>query len=200
MKINNNGINNSIDIHPSADIDDNSSISIKGNNNKIVIGENSVLRNANFIIESNENTVVIGSNCRITGRYIQKIIDGNCIEVGDNTTFGTVHIICGEGKKVSIGKDCMFAFDISLRTTDSHAIVDAISNERINFADDIIIGDHVWVAAHVIILKGTEIQKNSVVALKSLVTKKFHEDGIVIAGVPAKVIKKGINWERPLLG
>ncbi len=94
----------------------------------------------------------------------------------------------------------MFAFDISLRTTDSHAIIDAESKDRLNYAEDILIGNHVWIAVHAVILKGTIIKENSVIALKSLVSAKFTDSGIVIGGVPAKVIKKGINWERPLLG
>ncbi len=201
IKIQNTGTNNVIDIAEDVRIDNNSSITIKGNNNYIHIGSKSVLRNTHIIMESNSNTVDIGDACWITGRYIQKITDGNSIEIGHGTTFGTVHIICGEGKKVKIGEDCMFSFDISLRTTDSHAIIDTESKKRINIAEDISIGDHVWIAADVIILKGVQIEDNSVVAIKSVVTKKFTEEkGVLIGGNPARIIRQGINWERPLLG
>jgi len=200
MKSSIDGLNNSIEIDATVDIDNVSSISIKGSNNKIVIKKNTVLRNAHFIMESDYNIVVIAENCRITGRYIQKIVDNNVINIGAGTTFGVVHIICGEGKKVFIGDDCMFAFDITFRTTDSHAIIDKNSKERLNFGEDIIIGSHVWIAAHSEILKGSEIKGNSVVASKSLVSSKFTESGVVIGGVPAKIIRRGITWERPLLG
>jgi len=200
FKINDSGINNTIIFKEGVDIDSLSSFSIKGDNNQIIIGKGSHLINAHFIMESNNNTILIGEHCRITGRCIQKIVDGNRIEVGNNTTFGNVYIICGEGRKVKIGEDCMLSFDVSLRTSDSHAIIDSISKKRVNFGGDIIIGDHVWIAAHVVVLKGVIISDNSVVALKALVVNKFTSAGIIIGGVPAKVMKEGINWERPLLG
>jgi len=107
-----------------------------------------------------------------------------------------VHIAVTEpGSKVSIGEECMFANDIDLRCGDSHSILDAASGERINFAEDIAIGRHVWVASHVIILKGVSIGADSVVAAGSIVTKSC-EPGSLLAGNPAKALKTGITWKR----
>jgi acetyltransferase-like isoleucine patch superfamily enzyme len=90
----------------------------------------------------------------------------------------------------------MFANDIDLRTGDSHSIIDSLSSERINYAQDINIGNHVWVASHVSILKGVHISDNSVVATRAVVTKSFQENNILIGGMPAKKIKENINWDR----
>jgi acetyltransferase-like isoleucine patch superfamily enzyme len=200
MKINDEGFNNIIEIDDSVILDEFSSITIKGNNNTVRIGYGTVLINAHIIMESDNNSFIVENNCRISGRYFQKRIDGNVIKIGEYTTFGTVHIICGEGRTVTIGRDCMLAFDISIRTTDSHAIVDANNGEQINKGKDISIGNHVWIAAHAVLLKGTILGDNSVVGMKSLVTSRFLETGVVIAGIPAKIIKKGITWTRPELG
>ena len=51
----------------------------------------------------------------------------------------------------------MFAYDIDVRTGDSHSIIDARRRSRINPAADVEIGRHVWVASHVSILKGAVI-------------------------------------------
>jgi acetyltransferase-like isoleucine patch superfamily enzyme len=90
----------------------------------------------------------------------------------------------------------LFAYDIDIRTGDSHSIIDTITNERVNHARDVIIGNHVWVAAHVSILKGSYISDNSVIATRALVTKRFEVPNILIGGIPARKIKSNINWDR----
>lgn len=90
----------------------------------------------------------------------------------------------------------MFAYDIDVRTGDSHSIISTASNERLNHAQDVVIGDHVWVAAHCIILKGVRIPEDSVIATGSVVTGSYQTPGILIGGNPARQLKEGISWVR----
>lgn len=90
----------------------------------------------------------------------------------------------------------MFSYDIDIRTGDSHSIINTISNERINYAKDIFIGNHVWVASHVSVLKGVHIFDNSIIASRSVVTKTFKEGNIIIGGIPAKKLKENVNWAK----
>ena len=53
-----------------------------------------------------------------------------------------------------------------------------------------------WICAHSDILKGTEIGNDSVIGFGSLVTKKFSDSNILVAGRPAKIVKQSINWEE----
>lgn len=53
----------------------------------------------------------------------------------------------------------------------------------------VIIEDNVVIGANCVILEGVHIGKNSVVAAGSVVTQDV-EEGVVVAGTPAKVIKK----------
>jgi acetyltransferase-like isoleucine patch superfamily enzyme len=48
----------------------------------------------------------------------------------------------------------------------------------------------VWIAANTTILKGTKICDNTVVASNSLLNKEFQEGNCIIAGSPAKVVKR----------
>lgn len=41
---------------------------------------------------------------------------------------------------------------------------------------------------------GSVIPDNSVVGTNALVTKHFEEKNILIAGSPAKIVKKNIKW------
>ena len=126
------------------------------------------------------------------------IEDNDCeIRIGTRTTFEDVHFSVTEPKsKIIIGEDCMFAYDIDLRTGDSHSIIDSTTMKRINYAKNVEIDNHVWVASHVSILKGVKISPNSVVATRSTVTKIFDKSGVLIGGTPAKVLKENITWDR----
>ena len=66
----------------------------------------------------------------------------------------------------------------------------------INPNTDIIINNHVWIGTRSLLLKGTVLPPNSVVGAMSLVNKTFEEPNSLIAGIPAKVIKRNINWSR----
>ena len=194
------GTDNVIDIDKSA-ILRNCKFDIVGNNNKIEINELSILNNVTFFIRGNSNKIIIGKQVRFKRGGTVWIDDYGCeAVVGENTTFEDSHIAVTEpNSKIHIGKDCMFAYDIELRTGDSHSIIDTISNERINYAQNINIGNHVWVASHVSILKGVNISDNSVIATRAVVTKSFLENNILIGGMPAKKLKENINWDRKRL-
>lgn len=57
-------------------------------------------------------------------------------------------------------------------------------------ADPIIINDNCWIATGAIILPGVRLGNHVVVAAGSVINKSFTENNILIAGVPAKVVKK----------
>ena len=126
------------------------------------------------------------------------VSDGGYTKIGHNTYItGKTHIACIEGKKVTIGERCLFSNDITFRTGDSHSIL-TLSGERVNQAEDITIGDHVWIGQQVVVLKGANIASESIVGTRALVTSKTFESNVVIGGSPAKVIKTGVMWHHEL--
>lgn len=118
------------------------------------------------------------------------------LEIGADTSFrGNVAIHASEGCRLSIGEDCMFSSNILVRTTDSHAIYDLDSGTRINPDDDIVIGNHVWVGEGVKILKAVRIGDGSVIGAGSVVSGEIPAN-CVAAGIPARVLRENIRWER----
>lgn len=170
-------------------------IMIEGTNNKIVVGKNTALKNLTIELKGSNNLIKIGDQCRIAGKIVAKD-DGQSIVIHNKTSFMNVHLLAQEGKNITIGEDCMFSRRIEVRTTDSHSVIDIETNERINHAKDIVIGNHVWVGADVTILKGVTIPDNTIIGANSVVTKSFEEKHCVIAGSPAKILKRGVTWDR----
>jgi acetyltransferase-like isoleucine patch superfamily enzyme len=179
----------------------NCTFDIIGSNNTIEICKSVYLKSVRFIVRGDNNIIRLGQHVRFNGGGSFWVEGNGCRAViGENTTFEDVHIAVTEpDSSVLIGDDCMFAYDIDLRTGDSHTIIDLATNERINYAQDIVIGNHVWIASHVSVLKGVKISDNSIVATRAVVTKAFPEKNILIGGVPAKKMKENINWDRKMI-
>ena len=170
-------------------------IRIRGNNNQIVLGNRCTLRHCSIYISGSGNTVQLGDKVAMISGEIHIEDDGNSVIIGSHTSFlGKTHLACIEGTKISIGENCLFSSDVALRTGDSHAITD-LSGKRINASEDITLADHVWVGNRAIITKGASAGKDSVVATGAILTSAIAEPNVVIGGVPAKVIKSGINWD-----
>jgi hypothetical protein len=108
---------------------------VVGNGN-IIIFADSILESVHFAIEGNNHKIHIGKGCRFSEGGSLWIRDHGCsLSIGDKTTFVNAHIAVTEsGSNVQIGEDCMFAYDIDIRTGDSHSIIDNSNGKRVNFA------------------------------------------------------------------
>ncbi|ATV34784.1 acyltransferase [Fusobacterium pseudoperiodonticum] len=170
-------------------------IKISGDNNILYIGKNSLLRNCHISINGNNNVLYIGDDCVVNSTSI--ILDNESAEIriGNKTSIGKAQIVSLEPYKIEIGEDCMFSYDVEIRNTDSHKIYDKNTNKRINEGNSISIGNHVWLGMRAIILKGVNIEDNSIVAGGSIVTKDVKANTIV-SGAPAKQIRENIYWTR----
>lgn len=179
------------------------------------------LKGTSFDISGRNNVVIVGPKARLFNCKIKIIGDGNKLEIKggstiiSNTSFWMQHgpneIIIGhdstiegghlaaiEGTKITVGNDCMFSSDIEIRTGDSHSIINTVTDKRINPSADVLIGNHVWLTAHVRVMKGAVLPDNSIVGNSAIVTNKFDKENSVYAGIPAKHIKDNINWDRYL--
>lgn len=99
------------------------------------------------------------------------------------------------GANVFIGNNNMFSWGITIFTGDGHCIYDRDGN-RINNNADVFLGNKIWCCSDSKILKGSFINDGSVIATCALVNKKFNEKNVIIAGSPAKIIKREIEWTR----
>ena len=107
--------------------------------------------------------------------------------IGDHTRVGLHNTIIGP---VTIGSHVNLAQGITV-TALNHNFVD--SEKRIDeqgvSTTPVVIEDDVWIGANAVVLPGVKIGNHSVVAAGAVVTKDVPPHSIV-AGVPAKIIKK----------
>ena len=120
--------------------------------------------------------------------------NNSIVKIGDNSTFaGVTMYLQDSNSSVNIGKNCMFSYGIDVWCSDIHTIIN-FDGKPLNRGKFIEIGNHVWVGKDVKIGKNTKISSNSVIGWASVVTKEFDETNVVIAGNPAKIVKRNINW------
>ena len=112
------------------------------------------------------SSIVFGNNIKVNNGF--SVVSEKRITISDNVLIGTnCQIIDSTFHDLSIVKRCC-----------------ADPNPR-----EITIKQNVFIANNVTILKGVTIGENSVVATGAVVTKSFPEN-VLIAGVPAKIIRQ----------
>jgi acetyltransferase-like isoleucine patch superfamily enzyme len=174
---------------------DSGSALINGSRNKIEVGEQSNLQAFKIEIHGDDCQVLIGEGCKFRGSAKLQGKGANLI-IGNFSTGSGVKFLAMEGRSIRLGEDCMLSFNIEIRTSDAHALLDRQTMRRINLPSDVVIEDHVWVGARTFIGKGSYIGHDNIIAQGSLVNKKFYVVSSVIAGCPAKVCKSGVTWAR----
>ena len=141
---------------------------------KIILGENVTLRSDPFdylggmpfgttlLVDRSEGEILIGDNCRLNGTYVHA------------------------KKSIKIGKNCVIAAGTNIIDLNGHELISSNRTKGEDMPKEIIIEDNVWICVNSVILKGTVIGRNSVVAANSVVKGVFPPNSL-IQGNPAVV-------------
>ncbi|AYC34549.1 acyltransferase [Pseudomonas cavernae] len=175
-------------------------IKLGGRNNRLLVGEDSELSHCEIRLDGEDNLIEIGPRVRFgSGKIYLRNTRGQHIRIGADTTVEGAYLLVDEAASIDIGRDCMLSTEILIRTGDKHSILDLETGARINPSRDVRIADRVWIGRDVQVLKGTVLQPESVVGACSVVSSAFDVGNCVVAGVPARIVKQGIRWDRSLL-
>ncbi|MGL5458221.1 MAG: hypothetical protein ACRDBY_01240 [Cetobacterium sp.] len=184
------------------------------NGNYLILNDESYLDNVEITIKGKNNRVIIGKNTKITGK-IEVKSNGSLIEIGDDSNIDSeIIIFSGDNNLVSIGKsvkiyqaklsssfdnnfikigdECLISNSI-IRNNDAHRIY---KNELlINQGKGITIKERVWLAANTVVLKGVTINSGNIIGIGSIVTKDItNENSIIVKG--DRVVEENIRWEE----
>ena len=107
--------------------------------------------------------------------------------IGDYTRVGLHNTIIGP---VTIGSHVNLAQGITVTALNHNfSEADRRIDEQGVSTGQVVIGDDVWIGANAVVLPNVNIGRHCVVAAGAVVTKDVP-DGCVVAGVPAKIIKR----------
>lgn len=118
---------------------------------------------------------------------------GTNIEVGEEF-FANYNLIVLDVGKVTIGKNCMFAPNVSIYTA-GHPLHPDSRNSGYEYGIDVTIGDNVWIGGSVSIMPGVHIGNNAVIGGGSVVTKDIPDNALAV-GNPCKVIRMITEEDR----
>ena len=179
----------------------NCDIRLRGNNIKLKIKSNTKINNCRLYIDASNLNLTIGANSKFDSMFLHcNKCNGSEIRLGHNMTFegGNIYVVCPNAK-LNIEDDCMFSFGINIWCGDAHCIISKDTNELLNGNANVQIGNRVWVGHNVSLLKNAQVPNNSIIAASSIVSKRFEEDNVIIAGNPAKIIKYNVDCKRDFI-
>ncbi|QJC78446.1 acyltransferase [Pseudomonas umsongensis] len=191
------GLNNKISIDSDSNAKSNARISVSGNDNVVMIDSGCVFKEASIRV-GNNCSITISKNCSMNKVDIY-CVDSAQIKIGEGVscTFQS-KIYAHEPASITIGEKCLIANNVLMMASDMHTIYDIETGERINQAGDIKIGNHVWLAAGVNVMKGVTIGQDSVIGAGSIVTTAIPNNCVAV-GSPARVVRTGTNWRPDLI-
>lgn len=101
-------------------------------------------------------------------------------------------IVCSN--HINFGDNVLVSWQCLFMDTDFHKIYK--KNIRKNEDGIIKIGNHVWIGCRSTILKGVEIPDNCIIAANSNVVKSIKQCNSIVAGNPAIIVDKDIDWKE----
>ena len=91
--------------------------------------------------------------------------------------------------RIDIGENVAISENVTIWDSSVHEII----REDFNKTEPVFIGNHVWIGTNSVILKGVTIGDGVVIAAGSVVNRSIPTNCLA-GGVPAKIIKYGIEW------
>lgn len=172
-----------------------------GTNSSVNLGKMIISCNGNRINSTNGTSVYIEDDVRFNTTELELNRPGGCIKIGEGTTFGRNNNIQSCEGTIVIGKKCMFSCGVIIHETDGHSIYNICEDGSLvkintyNIENNIEIGDYCWIGARTTILPKTKLGSGSIAGGASVLKKKYPNN-CVVAGNPARVVKKNIVWGR----
>ncbi len=157
-------------------------------NKELTLGSNAEGNNGrNTIIRLKPNAkLIVKGNARIFYGGDVFLFDGAQFIIGNS--YINSNCMIRVVKKIVIGDDCAIACNFTALDSNFHFL-----NGKL-YTQEIIIGNHVWVGANVTVLPGVKIGDGAVIAAGAVVREDVSSHSLV-AGVPAREIKKNVRWE-----
>ncbi len=140
------------------------------------------------VFGSNVNFGVVDSPFFLNSyAYLEARTKHSVLSFGNNIHINNGFSVISE-KKIVINDNVLIGVNCQIMDSVFHNLDAEKRLETDPKPEEVVIGENVFIGNNVTILKGVNIGENSVVANGAIVTKSFPKN-VVIAGVPAKIIR-----------
>ncbi len=159
---------------------------------KVFLGRNDCIHLDGKGIWANEGKITFDDKCFIgNGTKISVLENGHLTFGSEVYITGNSRLVCEHS--ISIGKQSIISWDVTIMDSDQHSILDEFKHV-INNPKAIVIGDKTWIGMGSLLLKGTVLPRETIIAAKSIISKAFTESNCILGNVN-EVMKKQIFWE-----
>lgn len=143
-----------------------------------------------------EGTVIFRGKCALGSSSILVVKKHGLIDFGHNVILGAKCLVFSESS-IIFKNDVLTSWNCQFLDSDTHKIFNSLTKIQYVTTKPIIIGSHTWVGNHVLFNKGAIVTNDTIIASNSFVNKDFSssESFCLLAGSPAKVVKKNISWQ-----
>lgn len=172
------------------------SIVFKGGDKRVYIGfggSEGISNSSSMIKISKKGKIIFRGSTNFSEGISIRVDSDGILDIGNNF-YCNKNCNISVTKKVTIGNDVIWGWDVNVRDSDGHKII--INNIVKKNLKSVNINNNVWIAAKVDILKGVTIPSDCVVAYRACVTKSIQSKNALIAGFPAKTIQENIKWSK----
>ena len=141
----------------------------------------------------NKGKIIIGKKLQTRRNVEFNVNKGGTIQIGDNCFFNNNCIVASH-ENVTIGNNCSFGPNVLIYDHDHDFRAPNGKSEGKYKTSPIIIGNNVWIGANVVILQGTKIGDNSVVAAGTILKTEVEENTLIYMKkeyAKKQIIKKG---------
>lgn len=165
-----------------------------------------------YMLHGHVKIVIYGNFCQVLLRksiYIGKelsikigknadfLINNTKVLIGSKTTIEGMEIVSLQGNnQVIVGQQCMISDNVLIYNSDGHPCYHENANVAYNKTKNLIVSDFVWLGKDTRVLKNSYIAKNCIVGMGSIVSGIFKKENCIIAGNPAKVVKRNICYRH----
>lgn len=143
----------------------------------------------NVVVEiDRKGKLFLGKKVRVhSGTKIKVRRNAECV-IGENAKLNYNNIIVCR-QKIIIGKGVEFAPNVFIYDHDHDFRAEGGLKANKMLCEEIVIGDNVWIGANCVILRGTHIGDNSVVAAGSIIKGNYPPNSLIVQKRNTEILK-----------
>jgi acetyltransferase-like isoleucine patch superfamily enzyme len=152
--------------------------------------------NYNIVLWNSGNFLYISPRSSLPNTTIA--VGAGLVYVGDHvTSAGQTIINVRNFGSVMLNHDILMSNGCKIMSDDCHSIIDIQTRKRINpFGGAVTIQEHVWMGSQSTIMGNSIIARDNIIGERAFVRNIWTQQNSITAGVPAKVVRTGVTWDR----